>query len=150
MYLRAYAVQFNLFTLPQCRSRAPGTCLACCAEPTDTRLSTASSIPDCHMLGLRGIFIVLSGAFALLVAPVDARKTLRNAPQCVLKAQTSPKMPPAPIQCPCGPTIVQKPIGDSSAEVLIVYEAWAGYCKSGSPWLDSTAHRAEMTMCQPT
>ena len=101
-------------------------------------MSTASYMPDFSTGRLRDVIFVMSIVLALLGVSSHARKIIHQAPDCVLKPETSAKMPPEPTQCPCGPTTVRKPIGDQTAEVLIVYEAWAGYC--GSPWLASPEH----------
>jgi hypothetical protein len=83
----------------------------------------------------RGIILIVLAVMAALAPQGGARKLVYadpiEPPLCTLQP-AAPHKPPTPTQCPCGPSVQDVPF--SGEDVVIVLEAWPGYCKKRGPW----------------
>lgn len=86
--------------------------------------------------------LVVCAVFTLLV-PGAAQKHMTNGPECKI-LPPAPHKRPEPTKCPCGPTIMKQPFHDK--EIVIVYEAWSGYCNLSPPWLSTSSQQPEATL----
>lgn len=111
------------------------------AKPQNMHAFGVASIRSCtsFLLAAMLALLVSSVPARTLSDLVDASLEVEEPTECILQ-QPVPHKPPAPTECPCGPTVMKEPY--MGEYVVVVYEAWSGYC-TRKPWVTSDEPNTE-------